>query len=294
MTHDELKALLPLAALERVEPDEIVSLREHLAGCQECDAELREFEHAAAMLALAVEAPTSEERVTRKLEARLAAPTAATAPSAPAPRPDRKPARDVEPARREKRLVPRLAIAAALLLALYGAGLTVRWLSLQRAYDARGDQLVYLQNRFTTLEHEAQQAEQKMDALSKVLSERIRLEHVLDAPDLQVTRLAPLPPAPGAHALVAVSKASGDAVLRASGLQAPPPGKTYELWWITKQKGPVPAGTFSAAAGNEVIAKVDPPPAGAHVVATAVTLEPAGGVPKPTGAMYLKGAPERE
>ena len=135
-------------------------------------------------------------------------------------------------------------------------------MSLQRAYDARGDQLAYLQNRFTTLEHEAQQAEQKIDALSKVLSERIRLEHVLDAPDLQVTRLAPLPPAPGAHALVAVSKASGDAVLRASGLEAPPPGKTYELWWITKQKGPVPAGTFSAEAGNEVIAKVDPPPAG--------------------------------
>ena len=26
----------------------------------------------------------------------------------------------------------------------------------------------------------------------------------------------------------------------------------------------------------------------------AVTLEPAGGVDKPTGPMYLKGAPERE
>jgi anti-sigma-K factor RskA len=83
-------------------------------------------------------------------------------------------------------------------------------------------------------------------------------------------------------------------VLRASGLEPPPPGKTYELWWITKQKGPVPAGTFTAESGNEVIAKVDPPPVGEHLMLTAVTLEPAGGVPKPTGAMYLKGAPERE
>jgi hypothetical protein len=33
------------------------------------------------------------------------------------------------------------------------------------------------------------------------------------------------------------------------------------------------------------------PPAGEHVLLSAVTLEPAGGVSKPTGAMYLKGAP---
>ena len=72
MTHDELKALLPLAALERMEPDEVASLREHLAGCAECDAELREFEHVLSMLALALDAPATEERVTRKLEARLA------------------------------------------------------------------------------------------------------------------------------------------------------------------------------------------------------------------------------
>src|ERR1700736_1443364 len=101
MTHDELKALLPLAALDRLEPDEIVSLREHLAGCEECDAELREFEHAVAMLALAVDTPTTEERVTRKLEAPLAAPLAPVTPVAPAvvsPPPPPKPTEE-KPAR---------------------------------------------------------------------------------------------------------------------------------------------------------------------------------------------------
>ena len=181
-----------------------------------------------------------------------------------------------------------------MVLAIYGAVVTSRLSNLRSAYDARGNQLAYLQNRFTTLEHDAQVAEQKIDALSKVLSERVRLEHVLDAPDLQVTRLGPLPAAPGARAVVIASKSSGTAVLRAMGLETPPSGKTYELWWITKQKGPVPAGTFTAESGNEVIAKVDPPPTGEHVMLTAVTLEPTGGVPKPTGAMYLKGAPERE
>jgi anti-sigma-K factor RskA len=127
-----------------------------------------------------------------------------------------------------------------------------------------------------------------------VLDERIQLERVLDAPDLELTRLGPLGPAPGAHAVVIVSKSSGSAVLRANGLDAPPPGKTYELWWITKRQGPVQAATFTAQSDKEVLTKVNPPPAGELVVASAVTLEPAGGVPKPTGVMYLKGSPERE
>ena len=292
MTHDELKALLPLAALDRLEPDEMAQVREHLAGCSECRAELREFEHAVAMMALAVDAPTSADRITRKLEARLAEPERVASPAVN----DRPASRSVEQSNRAgtRNIAMRLSIAAAVVLAVYGAVVTSRLSSLQSAYDARANQLAYLQNRFTTLEHEAQAAEQKIDALSKVLSERIRLEDVLDAPDLEVTRLAPLPPAPGARAVVISSKSSDTAVLRASGLDAPPAGKTYQLWWITKQKGPVPAGTFTAESGNEVIAKVDPPPAGDRVTLTAVTLEPAGGVPKPTGAMYLKGSPERE
>ena len=292
MTHEELKALLPLAALDRLEPDEAAALREHLAGCDECTAELREFEHAAAMMTLAVDAPTSTDRITHRLEARLAASMPARARAAT----DRPASRNAQPASRagSRGIALPLSMAAAVLLVAYCAVLTSRLSNLQSAYDTRANQLAYLQNRFTTLQHDAQVAEQKIDALSKVLSERVRLEDVLDAPDLQVTRLAPLPPAPGARAVVITSRSSGTAVLRASGLETPPAGKTYQLWWITKQQGPVPAGTFTAEAGNEVIAKVDPPPVGDHVMLTAVTLEPAGGVPKPTGAMYLKGAPERE
>jgi len=299
MTHDELEALLPLAALERLEPEEIASLREHIAGCGECDAELREFEHTIAMFALAAESPAAEARVMRKLEARLAPPAPVTAAPVPAPTPkpprDREAVRIVEPTRRGgSRWVPRLVIAAAVVLAIYAAAVTSRLRDLQRAYNDRGDKLTYLQSRFTTLEHQAQDALQKIDALSKVLTERIQLEHVLDAPDLRVTRLAPLGPAPQAHGVVIVSKSSGDAMLRASGLATPESGKTYELWWITKLKGPVPAATFTAESGKEVLTKVNPPPAGDRVLASAVTLEPAGGVPKPTGVMYLKGSPERE
>ena len=294
MTHEELKALLPLAALERLEPEEEASLREHLAGCVECDTELRELEHAVAMLALAVDAPANEDRVTRKIEARLATPV----PPTPIPKLDRPPSPPVQIAVHagapKRSVAMRFAMAAVILLALYGGGATYLLRDVQRGYNDRGNQLAYLENRFNGLQADAQKAEQKADALAQVLSERVRLQKVFSAPDLQITRLAPLPPAPGAHALVAVSRASGDAVIEAGGLSPPPNGKIYELWWITRQKGPVPAGLFSAESGREVIAKVDPPPAGQRVMASAVTLEAVGGVPKPTGAMYLKGSPERE
>jgi cell division protein FtsB len=297
MTHEELKALLPLAALGRLEPEEEASLREHLAGCVECDTELRELEHAVAMLALAVDAPANEDRVTRKIEARLATPVPKPESAAAriSDRPPSPPVQIAVHARAPKRSVAlRFAMAAVILLALYGGGATYLLRDVQRAYNERGSQLAYLENRFTTLQADAEKSEQQANALAQVLSERARLQKVFSAPDLQITRLAPLPPAPGAHALVAVSKASGDAVIEAGGLSPPPDGKIYQLWWITRQKGPVPAGLFSADSGREVIAKVDPPPAGQHVMASAVTLEAAGGAAKPTGAMYLKGSPERE
>ncbi len=114
---------------------------------------------------------------------------------------------------------------------------------------------------------------------------------MLSAPDLRLTRLEPLLPAAGAHAVVAVSASHDTAVLQASGLPATPAGKAYELWWITKEHGPVAAGLFRAEQGQPVIASVAVPPRDEHVLLGAVTLEPAAGVSKPTGTMYLKGAP---
>ena len=69
-----------------------------------------------------------------------------------------------------------------------------------------------------------------------------------------------------------------------------PAGRVYQVWVVTAQ-APVSAGllTPDAAGGGSVYFEtpVDilPP------TAVAVTLEPAGGVPAPTGAMYLVGTP---
>jgi len=285
MEHQEIKNLLPLAALDRLDPGEAQALQEHLrARCAECEAELRELRETAAALALSAGQEGSEARVWERLAERMRRETAGSPRSAGRP----------AASRRAPQRVGVWRGAAALLaacvagLAIYAGYLNDR---LRRANRDSRQFAARMDSQMAQLRAGLTRAREETASLQRVLGERIRLEKVLTAPDLRLTRLAPLAPAPGAGAVVAVSAANRTAVLQASGLPATPAGKTYELWWITRESGPVAAGLFQAEKGRPVIASVSVPPAGQHVLLSAVTLEPAGGVSKPTGAMFLKGAP---
>jgi len=77
----------------------------------------------------------------------------------------------------------------------------------------------------------------------------------------------------------------------ANNLPAVPPGRAYELWVIPTQGAPIPAGTFQPNARGEGSVILPALPSGVTAKAFAVTLEPAGGVPSPTGPKVLVGAP---
>jgi anti-sigma-K factor RskA len=291
MDHQAIKDLIPFAALDRLEPDDARALEEHLrAGCDECEAELRELREAAASLALSLEPESSkeksEERIWERLEARLhgAVPQSGRPGAKEADR-ARRPARGRVGAWRAATAVMAAGIVG---IAIYAGQMSDR---MRRANEENQEQLRAMNSRVAGLSAEVRRAHVEVGALQRVLADRLRLEKVLSAPDLRLTRLAPLAPAPGANASVAVSATNKAAVFQAVGLPATPAGKTYELWWITKEHGPVAAGLFQAEDGHPVVAPVALPPPGEHVLLSAVTLEPAGGVSKPTGAMYLKGAP---
>ncbi|PYQ01698.1 MAG: hypothetical protein DMF82_18525 [Acidobacteria bacterium] len=106
----------------------------------------------------------------------------------------------------------------------------------------------------------------------------------------QLTRLAGLQPAPGARARVIWNPATREAVLIASGLQAPPPGKAYEVWVIGEAKQPAPAGVFEPAADGTALVHLPRVEETARPRTFAVTLEPAAGSAAPTGEMVLAGA----
>jgi len=78
-------------------------------------------------------------------------------------------------------------------------------------------------------------------------------------------------------------------LLYAFDLRPVPLDKIYELWWITEKEGPVMAGLFRPDERGIGRIDVDLPTGAGRIQAAAVTIEPAGGVPKPTGPMVLVG-----
>jgi len=71
-------------------------------------------------------------------------------------------------------------------------------------------------------------------------------------------------------------------------LPAPPSDKDYQLWYVTKN-AKISAAVFRTDEQGRTVLKLTlPPNALADLAATAVTLEPRGGSPQPTGKFYLK------
>ena len=112
---------------------------------------------------------------------------------------------------------------------------------------------------------------------------------VLAAPDLARIDLQGQQVAPDARARALWSRSRG-LVFTAANLPPAPAGKAYQVWVVTAQ-APISAGLLTpdpSGAGTQFYmtpADIAPP------VAVAVTLEPAGGVPAPTGERFLVGMP---
>ena len=111
---------------------------------------------------------------------------------------------------------------------------------------------------------------------------------VLAAPDLARIDLQGQQVAPDARARALWSRSRG-LVFTASNLPAVPPGKTYQIWVLTKQAAPISAGLFKPDPQGRVAAVFETPLDLPQPVGMAVTIELNGGVPAPTGDKYLVG-----
>jgi anti-sigma-K factor RskA len=168
---------------------------------------------------------------------------------------------------------------------------------------AAGSYALQLQGRVDRVEQElaqattrATQAQQDLVSLRRALSDAqvqtqgLRLEAaVFMAPDVNKIDLAGQPVAPGASARAFWSRSRG-VVIAANNLPALPAGKTYQLWFVPGNAAPVSAGLITPdATGAATVHFITPPATPEKIAAMAVTLEPEGGVPAPTGDKYLVG-----
>jgi anti-sigma-K factor RskA len=160
---------------------------------------------------------------------------------------------------------------------------------------ALGGYSLQLRGRVTTLESRLRDATLRAEAGERQMADVRRTAAdaqssllVLAAPDLARIDLAGQPAAPNATARAFWSRSRG-LVFTASNLPPPPPGRAYQLWVLTAQPAPISAGMLTLDANGRVNARFDTPLDLPRPVAMAVTLEPEGGVPSPTGDKYLVG-----
>jgi len=250
---DRFLELAPLAALDALDPAEAREFAEHARGCDDCRRELAAFTAVSGGLALEV-APVAPPP---RLRQRVLGAVGLVPATSTAPRP-RAPAEAAWPTSRWP-----LTLAASLAAAL---GVALLSMTARNAAEQR-----------------------RADELERRLREQQAVQEMMADPGAHTVALAGLPAAPRAGGRVVWSTQRKRAVLMASGLAPAPPGQVYEVWVIAGA-APVPSGLFHVDAGGRATLELPWLSATESVKTFAVTLEPEGGRPSPTGAMVLAGS----
>jgi anti-sigma-K factor RskA len=68
-----------------------------------------------------------------------------------------------------------------------------------------------------------------------------------------------------------------------------PEDKEYQLWGLRDGLPPVSLGMFTVSPDGTAMLNMKSIPEATHIVGFSVTIEPKGGMPHPTGMMYVKG-----
>ena len=188
------------------------------------------------------------------------------------------------------------------ILALAVVGASALAIGLQRRVDAR----------FTEAAAKVTAAQQQAEAAAQLANQKVAdtrenadrkiaeaeqtarnaqtVSDVLAAPDLVRFNVTSGATTPRAYAQMLWSRSRG-LVFSGSRVPAAPAGSTYQAWLLTATE-PVSAGLFVPdQAGRVMMVVQDPPRVPRPVTGVAVTLEPTGGRPAPSGPTLLARAP---
>ncbi len=248
-----------LYALGALEGDEKDAIESHVPSCSECAEKLAHAQGRMALLAFAVPrvepSPRVKERLMRQLHATVEGPGVGRGP--------------IKPERAggffgrwwAAVLVP---VAAALALAT-----------------------IFLWSQKMQLDRQLADLRSSMQQLQKQLDDARAAEDLMSAHDTVVVALAAQRNMPQGSALVLYNARLG--VMFYEGKLGPAPvGKSYQLWLVPVSGNPISAAVFNpeSAQTNAFTMKF---PQGTIAKAFAVTLEPSGGRPQPTGPLVLVG-----
>ncbi|MDR8392755.1 anti-sigma factor [Aliifodinibius sp. S!AR15-10] len=171
----------------------------------------------------------------------------------------------------------KFAIAASFALLVVTLSLLFYTFNLNSQLNATNEQLAQREQTITELENEI---ERKNEMLA-----------ILEAREVDMVVMQGMEANPDGYGKVIWDSEQRQALLQVSNLPPVPSDKEYQLW-IIKNNTPVSAGLFAVNDPNrDSFFKIEQmePTDEQSTNAFAVTLEPKGGMPKPTGDMYLMG-----
>jgi anti-sigma-K factor RskA len=247
-----------LYALGALDPAEKQEFESHVASCADCAQKLAEARGRMAILAFAAPrvepSPGVKERLMRRLHSTAEGPGGSLAPATP---PE-------------------------------SAGIFGRWwavlLPLSGAL-ALATVLLWLQN--VQLDRQLDALRETVQHQQKQLDESHHLADLLAAHDTVVVPLWEQKTPNTVGARVVYNAREG--MMMYDGMLPPAPtDKSYQLWLVPMKGAPISAGVFNPKSGqmSHMMMKV---PAGVTAKEFAVSLEPQGGMPHPTGPMVLVG-----
>jgi len=143
----------------------------------------------------------------------------------------------------------------------------------------------HLRNENERLSRELAQEQATLLQQQKQLDESRHAQALLESKDTVSVALAQQPGMPKGDVRVMYNSKMGMAMCD-GWVEPAPANKSYQLWMVPMEGKPVSAGMIKGGPINPWMVKL---PQGMAAKAFAVTLEPAGGMPQPTGPMVLVG-----
>jgi len=247
--HETWETLAAVCAVGALDGEDLARFEAHLAeGCDRCEAVVRESRETLVRTVLAASRAVPPPEAKAALQARIAA---------------------IPPSARAARrgwLTWAAATAAVVALAVMLASGVVA-----SRYEARLGQIA----------REAARERERLQRAEETLRSQVAALELLRDPATRVIELRS-PSGPAAARMIWNDNAGGH--LLVANLPPAPEGKAYELWALGGA-APRPLGVFQAAPDGRAVQKVEP--GGEAPRGFAVTLEPAQGVPAPTGPIVL-------
>ncbi|NIS08075.1 MAG: hypothetical protein GWO07_04780 [Candidatus Dadabacteria bacterium] len=280
--HDRFEEMVYVYSLGALDGDDLELLQKHLdTGCDKCTSILKENEEIVSLIPYSIGSEQPPENLYKRIMDSIAQP---------------KSYKYSEPGlsfwQRISPLWYGLGTAAACALLLVSVIFNYKYSNVIKEKDSL----------ISSLQTDVQKKDSQLFALNEKLrnkdTEFVSMQGVIEKygsladylkdPDVAVINLVSLDPELKAIGRILWQIKENNIVFVSSNLPEAPAGKIYQMWLIADGT-PKSVGIFDVKADEETIVDLGKITEIENIKTFAVTLEPEGGVPQPTGQMYLAG-----